>query len=573
MKPMIAVWLGVLLLPAAGLAAQNPTASINEVSGVSLEGRAVNALTGEPVPQVTVTMTVPAHFFDRGLSGIGGGVIQNVTAVSDASGNFKFENLPPADYALFARKPGFLAYGYDPDAIRPLNGRGKSQITGVEIRLMPQATISGRVLDEFGKPMRYVRVHLLQPSEYFQTRYASAGLDGKTNIRGEFLIEGLKRGKYIILAEDQSFIPQGRFVDHPEENYITTYYPHAASLSEATTVLVDTGQHVSVMDIWMRKEPAFRVSGRVEGAVSMGVVPGQGPQPDHVFIRLEAQDAWFPPTSGRLFGYANDEGQFQINMVSAGSYILSAMWGIELIQMRVPIDVVDSDVTGVTIRAAPIMDITGRVRMEGDGEPPWGAFVHLQLADGFHAFIQHGWSGSVQKDGTFRIKRVPQGKYRIFPRLFPHTYVKQVLAGSADILRTGLDLSEIQEAPVLDVVLSRKVAMIEGVALRDGRTFPNGFVTLVPQPMRPENRLVTFSIRTDRNGRFKITDLPPGDYKLYGWEEEDAALGTHRLGYGHPVNLVNILPQDLEPYDSGSVKVRLAEGDAKKVEVRVASPR
>jgi len=127
------------------------------------------------------------------------------------------------------------------------------------------------------------------------------------------------------------------------------------------------------------------------------------------------------------------------------------------------------------------------------------------------------------------------------------------------VLRTGLDLSEPQAAPVLEVVLSPKVAMIEGVALRDGKTFPNGYVTLVPEPMRPESRFFMSSTRTDRNGRFTMKGLTPGDYKLYGWEES--------------VELVNVPPQDLQPYDAGSVSVRLAEGDTKQVEVQVASPR
>jgi hypothetical protein len=221
MKPMIAVWLGVLLLPAAGLAAQNPTSVIREVGGVSLEGRAVNALTGEPVSQVTVSIRTISRRLLR-LGHIAGGIYETVTAASDVNGNFKFETLPPGSYALVARKPGFLPYGYDPDAIRPVNGRAGDQITGLEIRLTPQAIISGRVLNELGKPMRNVRVLLLQPSEYFQARFASAGNAGKTNARGEFLIEGLKPGKYIILADDQNFIPQGRVAGYTDENYVTT---------------------------------------------------------------------------------------------------------------------------------------------------------------------------------------------------------------------------------------------------------------------------------------------------------------------------------------------------------------
>ena len=546
----MAVWLGVLLLSASA-PAQDRLPKRMGAGSVSLQGRVVNALTGEPVPQVTVSITIPR------MGPMAGYPYTDVTAVSDTSGNFKFETLPPGSYALVAGKPGFLSYGYDSDAIRPVTGRAGDEITGLEIRLTPPAFISGRALDAFGEPMRNVRVRLLQQSDYFhQTRLASsegrAIAEARTDALGEFLIGGLKPGKYIILADSGKRVAT-RVAGQAVEGYVNTYYPNAGSLSAAEVVPVAAGQHLSGMDIWVRKEAVFRVSGKVVGVEGMrsDVAPWGRPGT----LTLEARDG--RPLSREWLGATtNREGQFEINSVPAGSYYLRATHGLAPINMRVPVNVVDADVTGLTILAAPVTEITGRVRMEGDGKLPPNAIIRVRPVEDSRYLT---WSGRVQKDGTFTIEQVLPGKHLIYLSPGSRTYTKQVLAGGADVLRTGLDLAEPQAAPVLEVVLSPKVAMIEGVALRDGKTFPNGYVTLVPEPMRPESRFFMSSTRTDRNGRFTMKGLTPGDYKLYGWEES--------------VELVNVPPQDLQPYDAGSVSVRLAEGDTKQVEVQVASPR
>jgi len=228
------------------------------------------------------------------------------------------------------------------------------------------------------------------------------------------------------------------------------------------------------------------------------------------------------------------------------------------INMRVPVNVINSDVTGVTIQAAPafLMEITGRARMEADAELPARVTVSLQLAESSRSFIP---PGLVQEDGTFRIGRVPPGKYLVYADSGAGNYTKQVLAGGADVLHAGLDLSQPQAAPVLEVVLSPKAPMLEGVALRDDKPWPNAYVTLVPDPMRAELRFLMGGTRADRNGRFTLKGLTPGDYKLYAWEES--------------VSLVNVPPQELQPYESDSVSVRLVEGESKQVEVQVAPPR
>src|SRR5712692_5149544 len=71
-----------------------------------IEGRVVNAATGEPLRKVNLRL------FPVGQAGAGAAPLQPATAVSDTEGKFKFENLEPGRYSLSAEKTGFTRQQY-----------------------------------------------------------------------------------------------------------------------------------------------------------------------------------------------------------------------------------------------------------------------------------------------------------------------------------------------------------------------------------------------------------------------------------------------------------------------------
>jgi hypothetical protein len=165
----------------------------------------------------------------------------------------------------------------------------------------------------------------------------------------------------------------------------------------------------------------------------------------------------------------------------------------------------------------------------------------------------------VQEDGTFRIERVPPGRYLVSVGESQGAYIKEIIAGGANVLATGLDLSQQQTAPVLEIMLSTKAATVQGVAMRDGKPWPNASVTLAPEPLTPAKRLFLKGGRADREGRFTIRGIAPGDYKLYAWEES--------------ISLAGVSSAALQPYEQDAVSLRLAESETKQAEVQVAPPR
>jgi hypothetical protein len=71
----------------------------------------------------------------------------------------------------------------------------------------------------------------------------------------------------------------------------------------------------------------------------------------------------------------------------------------------------------------------------------------------------------------------------------------------------------------LDIVLSSKAGQIEGIARNAKEEFAvGGRAVLVPNSNRHRPELFMTSYAA-AGGRFSFSNIPPGDYKLYVWED------------------------------------------------------
>jgi hypothetical protein len=92
-------------------------------------------------------------------------------------------------------------------------------------------------------------------------------------------------------------------------------------------------------------------------------------------------------------------------------------------------------------------------------------------------------------------------------------------ARSQDVLETGLTVIRGQPMHALELALSSGVARIEGTVMKDQRPSPGTAEVLVPNSERrsqPRYYRQTFS---DRQGRFALQDIVPGDYEIFAWQE------------------------------------------------------
>src|SRR5580698_3821937 len=123
-----------------------------------VEGQIVNAMTGEPLKKATVRLN--GSF----VASQNGGPPATYAATSGEGGKFVIEGIPSGTYILWASRTGFVASAYGAKAPGMngglLNMGPGQELKDVVVKLIPQAMIFGRVVDEDGEPFPNASVRL-----------------------------------------------------------------------------------------------------------------------------------------------------------------------------------------------------------------------------------------------------------------------------------------------------------------------------------------------------------------------------------------------------------------------------
>src|SRR5258708_518185 len=113
-----------------------------------IAGTVVNANTGSPLPHTRVTI-------------MDAKVRQNVQVmISSDAGRFEF-HVPAGKFALQGAKRGFITAAYnqhDQFSTAIVTGAAGVDSEHLTLRLAPNAVLAGKVLDEFGEPVRQAEI-------------------------------------------------------------------------------------------------------------------------------------------------------------------------------------------------------------------------------------------------------------------------------------------------------------------------------------------------------------------------------------------------------------------------------
>ena len=218
-----------------------------------VSGRVVHGVTGEPVRKATVTLTLQRT------------TLQGTTG---ADGAFVIAQVPAGEYRLVGIRTGFLRGTY-PYAVKVDAGQS---MTGLELRLLPQGVVTGKVVDEDGEPVERATVAVIAAKPSARRRGGTQA--AQTNDLGEFRITQVTPGKYLLMVRrDNTVVGPGRNPDGSmqEFGYPVTYYPAAREESSAAPVTLTLGQDVTGLVIPLRRSSIYRIRGRVQGMEKGGV--------------------------------------------------------------------------------------------------------------------------------------------------------------------------------------------------------------------------------------------------------------------------------------------------------------
>jgi Carboxypeptidase regulatory-like domain len=526
--------LGVLL-PAILLQTALPQPSTE--TPASIEGIVVKAGTNTPIGGVAVELTGIIGRSVEGSSTARPGVISvsvletesngrvvSYLATTGQDGKFMIENIRPGqNFQLTTMHfPDFLPsqYGQRVPAVpgRPITLLPGQDLKDLRIEMTPGATISGRVVDGNGQPVRNVFVELRRPwylegwrllVDWRQTIGRVQGV-GKASLAGNAMTNGRGEFSFSGLAPAQ-------------------YYLRTPFTSEETSTPINLHAGASVTDLKLTISEPRRRKIRGEVVDSTTGLPVRLAQ-----ITAFRRDAVPLYQGARVAAGGARNGVFEITLPDDGSYVLEAatIGNAASRRGRRSIQVSDSDVRDLRIEISSSFTIPGRLTIEGKSPAvsPADAGILLTLYP-LSAETPMGTPASLPVGGTFAVEDVTAGDFRveILPILttppstqvspaLQNAYVKSIRLGSRDVLNGGLHIEE-PTRDTLQVVLSMNGGTAQGRVIDPtGKPVPNVRTVLVPDAARRLRGDLYKTIFTDDAGRFQLTGIAPGSYKLFAWE-------------------------------------------------------
>jgi Carboxypeptidase regulatory-like domain len=476
-------------------------------------------------------------------------------ATTDTGGRFTLKSVERGRYRLTVSRNGFVDQEYgqktpnDPGSILTLVPG--QQVNDLLFRLIPWAVIAGRILNEDGDPMPWVQVTALREVYTEGKRKLSPDAQETTNDLGEYRLFGLRPGRYFVSAtystKNRGVMETGEagpVEESSAQGYVATYYPGTPDPAKAATITVKPGDEIPSVDILLQRVAAYKIRGRIYNMITHR--PGKD-----VSIMMLPRNSQM---AGSVFNFEaavlEKDGSFVLNDILPGSYTLTAYWFDEgkSYVAKQNIDVGNADVEGVTLTIAPGVTINGRVIW--DGKPSLEGDELSISPYATEQGIDFDGAARVAPNGSFTLKDISEDTYHLSVNgMSKDCYIKDIRYGTADALYDGFAVQRGTDAS-LEVTLSSRGARVQGtVADADGLPVAGVWVVLVPEEAHRGQMQMYKETTTDQYGHFELRGIPPGEYKLFSWEEAENGAWQD--------------PEFLKPFEEKGEEVKLQEDDHK----------
>jgi hypothetical protein len=509
-----------------------------------VEGVTVDSSTGRPIAGVHVRVFT----FNASMNA------KTYGAMSDSAGRFSIAKIPAGSYFYIGERAGYLTLRKAGGGSVPFPAlilKPGERLTDFKLQLTPRATISGRVLDEYGDPVQNVQVQMTPVSPDAPVAFSMTGSMAHTDDRGEYRMPA-GPGKYRLMATVTRMGNQAevRTDGTSRADYAPTWYPDAASLDRASPVEVAAGDERNGVDIRLSLRNAGAPSG-VEGTVT-----GIPDPPGWATVHLVSRDSANRSTSQQMV-QTSREGRFSFRNPRPGNSRLFARYTyegkaltsqiVELTDAAPPSDIV--------LRLAPAPDLTGTLAFDGE-VPEAKRSVQLRPVD---ASIGSTRSGDTEAGNAFRVAGVFPGRYWVAVQPLPeNAYVRAVELDGAPAEPDDLDLSK--GGSRLKITIGRSAAQVSGsVVDKDGARLQNtlGSVLLLSDRGKLEFLDEERIARFEPDGSYRFKGLRPGKYWLL-------AVDAFRSGFFSS-------PEQLKKFAALAEEVELKEGDRLRKDLKIVT--
>ena len=459
----------------------------------SLSGSVVNSATGEPIPRALVRTN---------------GMVRR-DAFTDAQGRFQIDSMPQCQVTVTAQKPGFFGQQEE-------NGGGGTWIevgpnsSAVNIKLVPQGAIYGKVVDAASLPIEHMPLRLTARSlREGRRRWEPRGMV-ETDEDGLFRFAALMPGTYYLSAGPREgellLMPEG---EKQKSGFPHVYYPGVPDIAAASPIQLEAGQQFEA-DLSLSAAPVYQVAGVVSGHTADQGVGFQ--------VLTPAGDEISLPTNFNM-----GTGVFTLDNVPAGNYMLRAVSQSGMQPMRAEARItVNSNLDGLRLTLAPSVTIPIVVRIDprassGANAPasPQHPPLSVQLTP-IEIATSEAFSTYDPNRGGIAIQNVDFGTYTVELRPHPPWYVQSASYGQTNVLYDDISVSSGQGYP-LDVVLRDDSASLSGTLKSADGTPAHATVVVVPQPITKLEPHMSRGI----SDSFNVSGLAPGDYLVFAFDQVD----------------------------------------------------
>src|ERR1051325_336168 len=498
--------LAVMILLSVSSAAQTADSSKSSKLAGSISGKVT--IKGKWMSGITVGLRRSEMFNPSELA---------QRAVTDQDGNYKITNIAAGSYQVVPSAPAYVLTDTNTRARSIIVSEGEN-VENINFSLLRGGVITGRITDADSRPVIQQQVKLSRvdppaPMSGPQLVYSLAA--PTTDDRGIYRIYGITPGRYKVSVgqgDDGSSGPS-------RSNYKEVFYPDVTESSKASIIEVGEGSETKNIDITLgRTIETFSASGRV-------ISEKGDPIP---FLRYGLQRLIGSNDRQEIvnsFTSTNARGEFTVEALIPGKYTLLVMQdGIS--EMRTDgttFDVIDSDVSGITIRLIKGASVSGTVALENNDKQVLAKLYRLQIMGYVQTVTGSGSSSNgsqspIGPDGSFRLAGLPGGTayLNIGPFLNMEDlkgFVVSRVERDGVAQPEGLAIGEGEQISGIRVVVDYGTAVLRGrVNVQNGTLPPGARITVrLATPGYSSNLR---SVPVDELFRFVAEGIPAGTYEV-----------------------------------------------------------